>query len=319
MRLWCALCVCLGLVWGLLCAPVVAQEVAQEVGDSLCTAQQRQALREQREALEGASDREAAQEWRRSRALRQRVGGGLGHYQRLRRAYLRRGVCDPGRLIRQELELILVGEAWVRVHRSLAPVVREAAALYREHGWRGPRSLGGFHARMIRGPFGEGEVLSHHAFGLALDIDARRNPFLTLEELALLEEISQREVLRGLETPVEQRWRSLDEAVRGFRGNFAAWSQRSAQEMFALRRAAHKKEAGAQEALEALERKRRLALRGAHLRALRRPDGFNLPLELVLALERGGLVWSTDFQHGADLMHFEARPAWAMAPREDRP
>jgi hypothetical protein len=307
------------LVVALLCA--LCGAVQAQDSDALCSPQQRQRLQRQGQEAEllQRSDAAAAKEWRRSQALRQLVGKGQSYYRGLRRSYLERGVCDPYTLITQEQEVVQVGRVWVRVHRSLLPALREADALYDKNLWRGPRVMGGFHARRIRGPFGEGDMLSHHAFGMALDIDAPRNPFLTPEEIALVEEISQRRVLRGLDTPVEQRWRSFDEAVRGFRQNLRGWSQRTAQERLALRRAVRKKEPGAPEALEALERKRRLALRGKHLRALGRPDGFNLPLALVVALERHGLVWSTDFTHGADLMHFEARHPWTQAPNGEHP
>jgi hypothetical protein len=296
---WCVAVVVVALCW---CAEARGEE------PWACTASEAASLREEgeRSSLWRGSDQAAQEEWARSRRLRERVGAaGLSGYRGLRREYLRRGVCRPALLMTEGLSLVRLFGLWVLVRRDVAAALEglegEVEAAPRL------RTLGGFHARRVRGPFGEGEALSNHALGEALDLDAARNPFLSPEELALLEEISGVRLSRSASVDAGARWDNFSEVIRLFRERLPAWSQETAREMFALRGKARAGEAGAAEALASLERKRRLALRGRHLGALRRRDGFNLPRSLVVALERRGLVWSTDFASGADLMHFERR------------
>ncbi len=283
----------------------------------VCDAQQWARIQDptQREALYKESDRLAYKEWHHNARLRRTVGThkGQSHYRKLRRLYLHRGLCDPATMILKGLVMRKLMGRWVLLHHGADAAITRALTKLGDTKVRKPGEVGGFQARTIRGPFQKTDILSNHAFGLALDLGAKNNPFLSPEELTLLEEISQTKLLLSVDTPAGERWDSFDAAVKGLRAKLPTWLETNYARIHALKKSLRKQENPEQiQELATLERKRSLS-RKRHLRMLRDRRGFNLSRALVVALEEEGMIWCTDFATGADLMHFELRSLWRHA------
>ena len=274
--------------------------------DWRCSEAQLDALRKLgRDEARSLSNKAAKVEWRRSAAVRQRVGRGLRYYQEMRWLYIGRGICD----VEVFLSDGVVASRFLG-HRTL--VLREVGrrlALVEQRLSEKPRfyGIGSLQVRTIRGPFKPIDRLSKHALGRALDIEAARNPFLSNKTIALLEEIGGVELKLSARHPVGERWDSVKAAAEAFRKNVRGWIKDQHKRRAALLGRARRGDTQARREARALDAHVREVRRNAHLRLIQRRRFLSLPRDFVVEMEAAGLTWCTDFPSGADLMHFEWR------------
>ena len=235
--------------------------------------------------------------------------GSFPRYVKLRPLYIRAGVCDVAQFMTDAIVTTrFLGRPMLVHATAVTPLakVEEALAGARRRPVRF-RSVGTFHPRSIRTPYGSLPKLSRHGLGMAMDIDPKRNPFLSVEELEALTLVSGVEVDRRSSVPAGERWDAFQEAAQAFRKRSRPWLHETARTIRALRGEQRRSPSAAQEAeLERLEGLYRL-VRGARLSVVRSRRFLSLPRAFVVAMEDAGFVWSTDFPSGADLMHFELR------------
>ncbi len=165
---------------------------------------------------------------------------------------------------------------------------------------------GAFYPRTIRGPFRASKRLSNHALGLALDFDPWRNPYLSRRELALIEEISGVKLKRNASIDAGVRWDNFQRAQEAWHSKVGPWEKELAAKLRKAQAAKRKGARGARRRVKRLRQQQKL-FASDNLRRAKTEGFLSLPRAFVVEMERAGLVWSTDFRPGADLMHFELR------------
>jgi len=263
---------------------------------------------DERVVLKARSDADALAEWRTRPILRRAVRRGLGGYQLLRWLYLRRGVCDVPAFFEGAIVPTRFLGLWLQVHREVADrLARVERLLRKQDAHLRIARIGGFVPRTLRGPYGSLPWLSNHAFGLAVDIDPHRNPYLSIDDLVALERVSGVKLVREASVPAGDRWDRFVLAQRTYRARIGPWLRDNAAAIHDLRLRRARGDATVVPELDHLERLRKLVTGSARLRAAVRVGFLTLPRELVVAMEDAGFTWCTDFPNGADLMHFELR------------
>ncbi len=249
---------------------------------------------------------EAAKEWRSSRMLRARIGKDLGYYQKIRWRYLQTGVCDVPHFITEVITQTKFLGQLVWLQRTELPALKAAEKEIRRHGIKRLSRIGTFSARTLKGPYGRLPWLSNHALGLAIDLDPHKNPYLSVDELQVIETISGVRLNRWADTPPGERWESFKEAQVQYKANYRYWLKASKARMAELEpRIAGDPHAALE--YEQLERTWSILKRSNAHRMLKKRGILTLPKVVVETLHKHGFIWSTDYRTGADMMHFEVR------------
>jgi hypothetical protein len=180
---------------------------------------------------------------------------------------------------------------------------------------------GGFNPRPIKFNhhylFG---TLSDHATGMAVDIDDKKNPQLTLEEWNFIEQLVGKDIKRSgrweTEEDAEGLWDDISEMSNLFVKRVAAEVNRIEKER--AEKAKADKEKAAKQMLDKsepthAEKSTKVVpplheILGPHLKNLSpwvNSGFFHLPLDLVLELHAHGFTWGATFSTNVDLHHFQ--------------
>ena len=149
--------------------------------------------------------------------------------------------------------------------------------------------------------------ISNHAFGRAIDFDPRENPYFTLKELKLIEEISGVKIKRDRKTNAARRWNSLDRASKRFKKRVRRWIRVQRTKLRKEKRRARRKNAAGKRAKRraaVIEKRLRLVTKGRNLSQARKTGLMTFSKDFVVSMEKAGFVWGIHFGSGADVMHF---------------
>jgi hypothetical protein len=165
-------------------------------------------------------------------------------------------------------------------------------------------------------------TLSEHATGMAVDLDDKQNPQLTVPEWEFIEKLVGKSVVRSgrwaTEAAAEGLWKDIKEVSDLFVKKLASEVRRiekdRAEKEKAAQAGAKKPDAGVPalkgppaakppSAKSPLEE-----VLGTHFKSLSHwstTGFFHLPLELVLELHAHGFTWGATFSSNVDLHHFQ--------------
>ncbi len=252
--------------------------------------------------LKRNSDRLAEERWEGSALLRARVGQDTKYWQRIRWAYMLRGICDPEAFVTDAIVETTFLDQNLRVSVQVAPMLRgiERRLAASQGGLPEFEWLGAFAARTVRGPFKASKRLSNHAFGLAIDFEPVSNPYLSKRELAVIEEISGVKIKRQSSISAADRWDNFKEAETAFLKKVGPWLTKIDRQIAAAGRSRGR--------VKRLKKQKKRVTGSRNLkRAMERGGFLGVPRHFAILMEDAGLTWCTDFGPGADLMHFELR------------
>ncbi|HEY3008551.1 MAG TPA: M15 family metallopeptidase [Micromonosporaceae bacterium] len=272
---------------------------------------------------------------------------GLDYYRLIRSLMVKAGWCDPASIWREitaPQDATLLGmhidHGAHRVVLELLKAGKEDLTAARADATKSPiRTVNGFQPRVVEGT----DKLSNHAWGLALDVDATWNPYITdkdvievlrrhsSEHLDIAKDVIDRSVSdpdklakryeklsrlsKDIEewlttaVPIEHKLSDAVEKAEEDRRLAAKSHDREAiQKAEDAVSEARRKLADSQDAQDVRILARRQQRDKDVLETWRSSGVLTLPLELIEKLRAHGFGWGGEYENKKDFMHFELNP-----------
>ena len=227
----------------------------------------------------------------------------------IRWIYIKDGVCEPEMFVLAGIMPHRFLGHSLYVHATMARKLEKAEELLKRKKFKPRfRYIGSFTPRTVRGPGAKPGRISHHAYGMAIDVDPMTNPYFSRTELELIEEISGVRLERGRNKSAALRWKIFDRASKRYKKRVGRWIRKEQAKVKKYERRARRgsksKRRAARRSLRQHKRRLKLVTQGHHLTQARKTGLTTLPKVFVMSMEKAGLSWGTHFPSGADMMHF---------------
>ena len=271
----------------------------------------------------------------------------LSYYRLIRSLMVKAGWYDPARIWREvkapEEATLLGVQIDHGAHRVVVELLKagnEDLTAARTDGTKGPiRTVNGFQPRVVEGT----DKLSNHAWGLALDVDATWNPYITdkdvidvlsrhsSEHLDISKDVVDRSVpdadklakryekLNRLSKDIEEWLKTAVETEHTLSGAVEQAEEQGrlaakSNDRTAIQKAeqavakARQKLADSQDAQDVRTLARRQKRDKDVLETWRSSGVLTLPLELITKLRAHSFGWGGEYENKKDFMHFELTP-----------
>jgi len=276
-----------------------------------CSDDQMRAIADPKQSkrIKAESDLLAQWHWKTIAALTPPMSRSDQTWPEMRWIYLKDGICEPEMFVLAGVSHYNFLGHSLYVHATMARKLDKAQALLKRKKFKSRfRYIGSFTPRTVRGPGATPGRISHHAHGMAIDIDPMTNPYFSRRELKLVEEISGVRLERGRGTSAALKWKIFDKASKRYKQRVGRWIRKQKAKVKKYERQSRKgskaKRKKARRRLREAKRELKLVTQGRHLTQARKTGLTTLPKTFVMSMEKAGLVWGTHFPAGADMMHF---------------
>ncbi|MEL6180501.1 MAG: M15 family metallopeptidase, partial [Myxococcota bacterium] len=258
--------------------------------------------------LKAESDLLAQWHWKTIGALTPMMRTSNQTWPEMRWIYRQDGICEPELFVLAGIVPHRFLKYRVYVHATMARKLEKAEALLKRKKFKPRfRNMVGFTPRTVRGPGVTRGRISHHAYGMAIDVEPMTNPYFSRRELKLIEEISRVKLELGRDKSAALRWKLFDRASKRYKKRVGRWIRKEKAQVRRYERLARKGRKGAKRKLREHKKRLKLVTRGHHLTQARKTGLTTLPKTFVVCMEKAGLSWGTYFPTGADMMHFSTR------------